>query len=123
MTSPVLVPADGIEPALDALRADARVATVSFLANSAGHLSFPHRNGPTAYAITGHDETTLHPPAARSAAGWRRADHGPGRRRAGRPACVTMSGGPQLFDLQPGVSLIDSCYARSGAGSSRCLTR
>lgn len=59
MTSPVLVPAVGLGTALDALAGDARVVSVSFLSNAAGHLSFPHRNRGTQYSFEGHDETTL----------------------------------------------------------------
>lgn len=59
MTAPVLLPEVGLGTALDALDGDARVASVSFLSNAAGHLSFPHKNRPTKYALEGHDETTL----------------------------------------------------------------
>ena len=59
MTAPVLVPEVGLGTALDALDGDARVASVSFLSNAAGHLSFPNKNRPTKYALEGHDETTL----------------------------------------------------------------
>ena len=59
MTSPVLVPEMGLGTALEALAGDARVVSVSFLSNAAGHLSFPHRNKPTQYSLEGHDETTL----------------------------------------------------------------
>jgi glycosyltransferase involved in cell wall biosynthesis len=59
MTAPVLVPAIGLGTALAALEGDARVVSVSFLSNAAGHLSFPQRNRPTQYSLEGHDETTL----------------------------------------------------------------
>ncbi len=59
MTSPVLVPAVGLGTALEALGGDARVVSVSFLSNAAGHLSFPQKNKPTQYSLEGHDETTL----------------------------------------------------------------
>ena len=59
MTSPVLVPPMGLGTALDGLADDARVASVSFLSNAAGHLSFPQKNQPTQYSLEGHDETTL----------------------------------------------------------------
>jgi glycosyltransferase involved in cell wall biosynthesis len=59
MTAPVLLPAMGLETSLDALASDARAASVSFLSNAAGHLSFPQRNRPTQYSLEGHDETTL----------------------------------------------------------------
>lgn len=59
MTAPVLLPQVGLGTALDALDGDARIASVSFLSNAAGHLSFPHKNRPTKFALEGHDETTL----------------------------------------------------------------
>jgi glycosyltransferase involved in cell wall biosynthesis len=59
MTAPVLVPAMGLGTALEALDGDARVVSVSFLSNAAGHLSFPQKNKPTQYSLGGHDETTL----------------------------------------------------------------
>jgi len=59
MTAPVLVPALGLGTALEALAGDARVVSVSFLSNAAGHLSFPQKNKPTQYSLEGHDETTL----------------------------------------------------------------
>jgi glycosyltransferase involved in cell wall biosynthesis len=59
LTGPVLVPSMGLGSALEALYADARVVSVSFLSNAAGHLSFPQKNKPTQYSLEGHDETTL----------------------------------------------------------------
>jgi glycosyltransferase involved in cell wall biosynthesis len=59
MTSPVLVPEAGLGTAIEAMDGDARVVSVSFLSNAAGHLSFPHKNKPTQYSLEGHDETTL----------------------------------------------------------------
>lgn len=59
VTSPVLLPADGIGSATAILDDDARVAAVSFLSNAAGHLSFPHLDSQTPYSFEGHDETTL----------------------------------------------------------------
>ena len=59
MTSPVLVPEVGLGTALEALAGDARVVSVSFLSNAAGHLSFPQKNRQTPFALEGHDETTL----------------------------------------------------------------
>jgi len=58
MTAPVLVPETGLGTALEALAGDARVVSVSFLSNAAGHLSFPQKK-PTHYSLEGHDETTL----------------------------------------------------------------
>lgn len=59
MTSPVLLPSMGLGSALEALNGDARVVSVSFLSNAAGHLSFPQKNKQTQYSLEGHDETTL----------------------------------------------------------------
>lgn len=59
MTSPVLLPMAGIDPAMRAMRDDIRIVSVSFLSNAAGHLSFPHRNRQTQYSYEGHDETTM----------------------------------------------------------------
>ncbi|QIG44800.1 glycosyltransferase family 4 protein [Nocardioides anomalus] len=59
LTAPVLLPTDGIDPALHALEGDLRVVSVSLLSNAAGHLSFPQKNRPTQYSYQGHDETTM----------------------------------------------------------------
>lgn len=59
VTSPMLAPLDGFSSARAIMAADLRVASVSFLCNSAGHLSFPHRNTPNRFAVEGHDETSL----------------------------------------------------------------
>lgn len=110
MVAPVLLPLDGLAPALDALAADARIATVSFLSNSAGYLSFPYRNSPTPYAITGYDESTLTrrlrelgpvvPPAPVTVPS--------GAACLLNPHAVVMTGGPHPeFDLHPEVALID----------------
>ena len=87
MTSPVLLPAMGLGSALEALDGDARVVSVSFLSNAAGHLSFPQKNKPTQYSLEGHDETTLTRLPAQQRAGARTgADRGAGRwRDAGQP--------------------------------------
>jgi glycosyltransferase involved in cell wall biosynthesis len=59
VTSPVAVPANLLERALEWMRADPRIATVSFLSNAAGYLSFPYRNSPSSMSIAGHDEATV----------------------------------------------------------------
>ncbi len=59
VTSPVAVPAALLERSLAWMRDDPRIATVSFLCNAAGYLSFPHRNTPIPMGIAGHDETTV----------------------------------------------------------------
>jgi glycosyltransferase involved in cell wall biosynthesis len=59
VTSPVLLPLVGLGSSRRIMAADMRVASVSFLCNAAGHLSFPHPNKPTRFAFEGHDETSL----------------------------------------------------------------
>lgn len=59
VTAPVAVPPALIERALAWIREDPRIATVSFLSNAAGYLSFPYRNTPAPHAITGQDETSV----------------------------------------------------------------
>ena len=55
----VLVPPDFLERGLDLVKADLRVATVSFLSNAAAFLSFPHRNQPVDRPVEGHDERSI----------------------------------------------------------------
>lgn len=45
--------------AMERLAGDGRVATVSFLSNAAGYLSFPYRNTPVPYGIGGMDEAAV----------------------------------------------------------------
>lgn len=45
--------------ALNQIRNDPRVGTVSFLSNAAGAFSFPHRNTGTPFTVEGHDEVSL----------------------------------------------------------------
>ncbi|MBD7920217.1 glycosyltransferase [Cellulomonas sp. Sa3CUA2] len=59
VTSPVVLPPDPLGPALALLADDIRVATVSFLTNHGGHLSFPRRNHPDGIVLNGHDEASL----------------------------------------------------------------
>ncbi len=54
--SPVAVPPAVLQRALAWMRDDPRIASVSFLSNAAGMLSFPYRNSPTPYGIGGMDE-------------------------------------------------------------------
>lgn len=110
MTAPVLLPAVGLEPALSAMTADARIAMVSFLSNAAGYLSFPYRDHPTPYSITGHDETSLTrrlrelDPAMRPAPITVPA----GAACLVSPHAVTMVEGPHPnFDGEPEASLMD----------------
>jgi len=56
VVSPVVVPPELLARALAWMRDDPRIATVSFLSNAAGIASFPHRNSPTPYGISGLDE-------------------------------------------------------------------
>lgn len=58
-TQPVVVPQELLSPAVRDILDDPRTATVSFLSNSAGYLSFPDRNVPSAFLPPGHSEQTL----------------------------------------------------------------
>ncbi|MEI2766044.1 MAG: glycosyltransferase [Dermatophilaceae bacterium] len=110
MTSPTLLPLDGIDPALGLLESDARIATVSFLCNAAGHLSFPYRNSPNPYSVEGHDESTL-------TRRLRDLDPASGPAPTAVPAgpttlvssdAVLMVGGcDSIFDRQPEVALAE----------------
>lgn len=109
MTSPTLLPLlDGIDPALGLLESDARIATVSFLCNAAGHLSFPYRNSPNPYSVEGHDESTL-------TRRLRDLDPASGPAPTAVPAGPTtlvssdvMVGGcDSIFDRQPEVALAE----------------
>lgn len=110
MSSPALVPLQGIGPALAILRADARVALVSFLCNAAGHLSFPHRNGPTPYATEGYDETSLSRRLRESSPTLEpvpiAATAGPAT-LVSRDAVVVTGGPDGAFDGAPEVSLAE----------------
>jgi glycosyltransferase involved in cell wall biosynthesis len=55
----VVVPPAFLDRALPAVQDDTRVATVSFLSNSAAHLSFPTRNAPSLRGIDGTDEVVI----------------------------------------------------------------
>jgi glycosyltransferase involved in cell wall biosynthesis len=55
----VTLPPDPFATAITWLDEDIRIATVSFLGNSAGSLSFPTRNLPVGRPPTGHDEGTI----------------------------------------------------------------
>jgi len=55
----VVLPSGFLALALAAVNSDPRIATVSFLSNDAGFLSFPHRNRGQMGSIHGHDETSL----------------------------------------------------------------
>lgn len=55
----VIAPPAFLDRALTAVQDDMRVATVSFLSNSAGHLSFPMRNAPSVRGIDGTDEAVI----------------------------------------------------------------
>lgn len=57
--SPVTVSPDLLQRALGWMRDDPRIASVSFLSNSAGAASFPYRNSPTPYGIGGMDESAV----------------------------------------------------------------
>lgn len=59
VTSPVSAPASLLERANLWMRDDPRVASVSFLSNAAGYLSFPYRNTANFHSISGYDESSL----------------------------------------------------------------
>ena len=59
VTDAVLLPDEFLAPALEIIEADTRVATVSFFANDASYLSFPHRNHPVEKPEPGHDATSV----------------------------------------------------------------
>ncbi|MEJ1098115.1 MULTISPECIES: glycosyltransferase [unclassified Pseudoxanthomonas] len=56
---PVAVSTAFLSNSLEKLTQDGRVATISFLSNAAGYLSFPHRNTAVSYGIGGMDEETV----------------------------------------------------------------
>ncbi|HVF13180.1 MAG TPA: hypothetical protein VM942_01205, partial [Acidimicrobiales bacterium] len=56
LQSTVLVARGGLDAAVVLVEADLSVATVSFLSNAAGPLSFPHRNHPIYHQVEGLDE-------------------------------------------------------------------
>lgn len=55
----VVLPPDPFATAMAWIRDDLRVATVSFLSNAAGPLSFPVRNLPQTRPLDGHDEGSI----------------------------------------------------------------
>lgn len=59
ITAPISTSSDLLDQGLEWTRNDPRVATVSFLSNAAGYLSFPFRNTVNRYSLEGHDESTL----------------------------------------------------------------
>ncbi len=59
VTAPVLVPAGAFDRALEFVDSGSQIATISFLSNNAGYLSFPHRNSPTGLVPGGHDATSI----------------------------------------------------------------
>lgn len=59
VTAPVSVPQGMLDRALAWMGEDPRIATISFLSNAAGVLSFPHRNTANAHGIPGHDEHSV----------------------------------------------------------------
>ena len=56
---PVRPSPDALDLAIDWMRGDPRIGTMSFLSNSAGSLSFPHRNADSPFGVDGHDEQSL----------------------------------------------------------------
>jgi glycosyltransferase involved in cell wall biosynthesis len=59
VTAPIVAPLNALDTASNWMMNDPRIGTVSFLSNSAGYLSFPHRNSPTPYGVDGHNHDSL----------------------------------------------------------------
>lgn len=59
VTWPVCPPCDALDLAIGWMQADPRIGTMSFLSNSAGSFSFPHRNSGSPVGVDGHDERSL----------------------------------------------------------------
>lgn len=59
VSSPIVLAASTLQFSSLWMADDPRVATISFLSNSAGYLSFPHRNRGTPFGVDGHNEETL----------------------------------------------------------------
>ena len=59
VSAPVVAPADALDIASYWMMRDPRIGTISFLSNSAGYLSFPHRNHSTPFGVDGHNHETL----------------------------------------------------------------
>jgi len=56
---PIKASSNTLELANKWMDADPRIATLSFLSNAGGYLSFPYRNTQTPFCVEGHDEDTL----------------------------------------------------------------
>jgi glycosyltransferase involved in cell wall biosynthesis len=114
-----MLPEVGIGTALDAIAGDGRVASVSFLCNAAGHLSFPHRNGPTQYSVEGHDETSLTRLLRASEPVLAPA---PIAAPAGAATlvsrdCIVLTGGPDgEFDADPEAAVVEMVLRASRRG-------
>jgi glycosyltransferase involved in cell wall biosynthesis len=59
VTAPVIFPPRAFDRSISALDENPRIASVSYLSNSAGPFSFPDRNRPRSAPIDGHDEISL----------------------------------------------------------------
>ena len=59
VTDSVVFPPAVLEPALEALSADMRIATVSFFCNAAAFLSFPYRNTAVSHQVESFDEESI----------------------------------------------------------------
>jgi glycosyltransferase involved in cell wall biosynthesis len=59
ISAPVRPSPDALENANRWMLDDPRIATVSFIANAGGYLSFPHRNTGIALGVDGHDEVSM----------------------------------------------------------------
>lgn len=59
VSAPVRIPPDVLDNALAWMNDDPRIGMMSFLSNSGGSLSFPHRNTDTPFGVDGFDEVSL----------------------------------------------------------------
>lgn len=124
VTGPVLVPRDGFETSRRIMSDDLRVASVSFLCNAAGHLSFPHRNLHRRHAIEGHDETSLtrmlrtRDPIVRPAP--IHAVAGPAT-LVSRDTIVITGGPSDVFADDPEVAVVDMLLQASRRGMKSML--
>jgi glycosyltransferase involved in cell wall biosynthesis len=124
VTAPMIAPLGGFSTARAIMSADMRVASVSFLCNAAGHLSFPHRNTPNRFAVEGHDETSLTRKLRTTDPQVRPA---PIHAVAG-PAtlvsrdCIVLTGGPAAeFDDDPEIAVVEMLLRAARRGMRSML--
>jgi glycosyltransferase involved in cell wall biosynthesis len=121
--TPIAAPHGLLTRASEWMSRDARLATVSFMSNTAGHLSFPHRNTPVPMGVEGHDENTL-----TSALRTRTPDSGPvpiaapdGGAVLVSALAITSAGGLPSSGGEPNLVLADLAVLASNNGFLNCL--